>query len=151
MRKISTKTTKPATVKPAANVAAKPVAAAIAKPSRSEIADACRAYVSRFYAGASLTAHHKKPCALSVYTARIAKPVQICANGVTSQRDHSLLALIASKADAKTGAFDPVAILADAGVISRLASVGYLTMRGDTCTLTDTGAERARIVAKQAA
>ena len=82
-------------------------------------------------------------------TADSRQPVQRAANGA-SPRDESLLSLIASRSDAKTGAFDPVAIVADLGVISRLASLGYITMRGDACTLTDTGAERARLVAKRA-
>lgn len=151
MRKIS-KIAKPAaTVKPVAAVAAKPVIAASGtKPDRVAIAAECRAYVAKLYSGASLTVHHRKPCTLSAYTSHIATPVHVCGSSGASQRDHSLLALIASKADA-SGAFDPVAILADLGVISRLASVHYLAMRGDTPVLTDLGAERARLIAKRAA
>jgi hypothetical protein len=148
MRKIKTASAKPAAKATTAPVAAKPVANV---PDRAAIADACRSFVSRFYNQASLSVHTRKPCTAATYAAHIAKPVQKCGPAGTSARDESLLCLIASKADAKTGAFDPVAILADAGVISRLASVGYLTMRGDACTLTDTGAERARVAAKRAA
>ena len=147
MRKINNKAAKPATSKPVA-AAAKPVAADN-KPDRAAIVSACREHVAKLYNGASLSVHSRKPCTAAAYASHITKPVQRAANGA-SPRDESLLSLIASRSDAKTGAFDPVAIVADLGVISRLASLGYITMRGDACTLTDTGAERARLVAKRA-
>lgn len=151
MRKIKTIKPATATVKPAA-IAAKPVvpATGTVKPDRAIVAAECQSYVARFYNGASLTTHSKRPCNAAAYAAVLKQPTHKCGPNGASSRDESLLALIASKAD-KSGAFDPVAILADLGVISRLRSIGYLELRGDTATLTDTGAERARLVAKRAA
>lgn len=155
MRKIKTaKAAKPATVKPViAAVAAKPVqaAAGTVKPDRSAIIDACRTHVAALYNGASLTVHAKRAAPLAAYLAVIKSPNHKCGPSGASTRDESLLSLIASKSDAKTHAFDPVALFADIGVISRLASIGFIAVSGDTVTLTDRGAERARLVAKRAA
>lgn len=150
MRKINAKAAKPATVKPAA-APALPVVAATVKPDRSAIIDACRVHVAKLYNGASLTVHAKRAAPIGAYIAVIKSPNHKCGPSGASTRDESLLSLIASKSDAKTGAFDPVAVYADIGVISRLASIGYIAMRGDAVTLTDSGAERARLVAKRAA
>jgi hypothetical protein len=153
MRKINTKAAKPATAKPAANVSGKPAAKPVAadKPDRQAVINECREAVAKHYNEASLSVHSKRPCAAAVYIERIAKPVQKCGPAGTSTRDESLLALIASKAD-KAGTFDPVAIAADAGVISRLASVGFISLNSDKQpVITTTGSERARLAAKRVA
>lgn len=149
--------TKPATVANVSNVApvatAKPATpkpdAAAERVKREALTTAARATVSKLYSGPSLAVHAAKPGKLAVYIARIQTPRQ--ATDAATVRDESLLSLLAANAD-KAGHFDPSApsIAADLGVISRLASLGFIASDGKLCTITATGAERARLVAKRA-
>lgn len=161
MRKAN-KASKPATVANVSNVAPVSAPAATAKPAkpakpdaaaervkREALTTAARATVSKLYSGPSLAVHAAKPGKLAVYIARIQTPRQ--ATDAATVRDESLLSLLAANAD-KAGHFDPSApsIAADLGVISRLASLGFIASDGKLCTITATGAERARLVAKRA-
>lgn len=137
-----------------------PAVASVAKPDKSadrlarQLATAeSHAFVSKLYGGASMPVHRSAPGKLARYISRIQQPGHACTE--TSDRDHALLRRIGdavpgiSKAG---GAFDPCAanIAADLGVISRLASVGYVATDGATVTLTATGATRLRLVSKAA-
>jgi hypothetical protein len=151
MRKI----TKPATrnvAKAAKASAAKPVKPATPANAEAPAAsrfDAHRTTAKAFYSGDSLTVHSRKPGKAAAYLDRIRNNTH--STSVATARDESLLAVIHRNNNA--GAFDPVALGADLGVISRLASLGYITVRGTgenaTPALTNTGAERARIVANR--
>lgn len=137
--------------KPAA--AAKPVKPALHNLSKADARVAADTAIAAFYAagrklysGPSNVIHTRKPGKLDAYIARVKQPVQSA--DVASPRDEALLAII--HRNNVNGTFDPCAIAADLGVISRLASLGYVTMRGDKLALSTTGAERAAIVAKRA-
>lgn len=162
----STATIAPVSAKPARTVTVKPgkakAAPATAKPAapapdakrseRAAVLEAHRATVSRFYAEASLTVHKRKAATLDTYAARVQHPVQRIATGSgPSERDQSLLALIHANSD-KAGTFDPVALAADAGVISRLASIAFITYdaKAHTFSLTAAGRERAAVITRKA-
>lgn len=134
---------------PAAPVVAKPAKPdqSAARAERQLVIDTQRAAVSTFYSGASLTVHSKRAASRTLYIdAAVKQPMQIGPSGA-STRDESLLALIGRHAD-KAGAFDPVALAADRGVISRLASGGFLSFdnKADTFALTATGISRAALL-----
>ena len=148
---------KPATpAKPAKRAASKPAPASHAKPeqaadkraAKQAFADELRAYASRFYANASLAAHKLHPAPRDLYISRAVNPVQI-ANSI-SARDESGLALLLSQS--KAGAFDPVKLAFDVGILSRLASQSLVAYIGesDSFALTARGATVARAIVKRA-
>lgn len=146
-RTVTTKPGKPAnTAKPATPDKAN------ARSERQAVLGKHRDHVATFYAGASLTAHKHKAAPLDLYISRATKPTQ-CVNPATgtTERDHSLLALIF--ANSKAGTFDPVALGADAGVISRLASVAFIAYdaKASAFILTAAGTERAKLITRKQA
>jgi hypothetical protein len=142
--------------KPNAAKAAKPVkAAAPAKPNAAdqrnaerERALANRAIVAPHYNGPSLASHASRAPKLADALARIANPVQRAKSATV--RDESAAVLCAKHADAN-GFFCPVAATADLGTLSRLASLGHLTVTDGKAQLTETGRALAATVAKRAA
>lgn len=114
--------------------------------------DALRTEARAYYSsGASLAVHKAKPAPLDVYASRVLDPVQRAANGATV-RDESGLAIILGNVADDGVTFDPVALAIDAGILSRLASLDFVTTDGRTFSLTPAGAERARnVVRKRAA
>jgi len=166
------KSSKPAAVKaakapkPAAIVSSVPVAvaapavAAVAKPAagdvraeRAMLTATARAYCARLYNGPSLAVHTVKPATLNECIAVITTPRHRCGARGALPRDESLLMLCASEL-AADGSFDPSThrIPADIGVLSRLASIGYIAIAASTGMpfITERGAERVRLVAKRA-
>lgn len=135
----------PKPAKPSAKPA--PVAADSKRDADKLRALANRAIVAPHYNGPSLTSHSSTPPKLADALARVANPVQRAKTA--TQRDDSALALAYKHSD-KAGTFCPVAATADLGALSRLASLGYLTVRGNRIALTKTGAERARNVSRKA-
>lgn len=128
---------------------AKPNAGA-ARAERTAIINTARVAVAAIYNGPSLAVRSSvNPGKLARYIERLQNPGHRA--DTASTRDESLLARIAANAD-KAGSFDPCApaINADLGVISRLGCLGFITTDGKACTITTTGAERARLVAKRA-
>lgn len=123
-----------------------------AAPSKADAdaarAAANRATVAKHYNGPSLAAHAKRPPALAEALARVATPVQRAKSAST--RDCSGLALAETLADAN-GTFCPVSGTFDLGVLSRLASLGYLTVAGERIKLSDAARELARNTLKKAA
>lgn len=158
MPKQANKAAKPATTKAVKPVKAKAVAATeavvIAAPVKPSHADAraerqalintALAFVSNLYSGASMPVHTSRTPKLADCIARIQQPRHVAGAGGASDRDHALLLRLASVADAGSLAFDPSSpnVAADIGVLSRLASVGYITTDGTECTITKAGAER---------
>jgi len=130
--------------------AAKPTAKAeTARSERVELLGTERKRVASFYNGPSLTVHASRHPKLSDCVERIAKPIQRADN--PSVRDESLLLAIGAHAD-KSGAFDPSTFGCDLGVISRLASLGFLTVNSANMpALTKAGTERAASVKSRAA
>jgi hypothetical protein len=120
-------------VKPVASPEAEP-APASEQPAGSIIAErskAMQAFTRRFYAGASSAAHSKLPPKLADALARVASPVQRAKS--LSERDTAALALAACLADA-SGAFCPTLGAFDLGILSRLASLGLLSVTGERIT-----------------
>lgn len=136
-------------------VAAKPAKPdyAVQREQRIALISEARNAVAAFYNGASLTVHKSKAPKLSDCIARIEMPVQRAANGA-SERDESLLIRLVSVCDSDGRTFDPSQpnIAADLGVLSRLASLGYIGVAASTGLpfVTDTGAERAGAVIARA-
>lgn len=145
-RVISTKPGK-AVAKPATPAADGKLAA---RTERQAVLDTHRSTVARFYNGASLTAHKHKACTFDNYAAVCSTPTHRCGPNGTSERDHSMLALLL--ANSKAGVFDPVALACDAGVISRLASVAFISYdsKAKTFALTALGTDRAKLVTRKA-
>jgi hypothetical protein len=150
----SKKATKPATAKqPKAAKPATPVAnvsntKAEQRSAERERALANRAIVAPHYSGASPVSHAARSPKLADALARVANPVQRAKSATT--RDESALALALAHADSN-GTFCPVAATADLGALSRLASLGFLTVAGERIALTETGLSLARTVAKRKA
>lgn len=153
MRKQSNKPAKPAKASApaaAAPVAAKPAvpAAAEARAARVAVINAHRATVAQTYNGPSLAARGSvRGGKLARYIERVQTPGHRA--DTASTRDESLLRLIGANAD-KAGAFDPCALNADLGVISRLGSLGFITVAGDGLALTQAGRERANLLQRKA-
>lgn len=141
-------TRKPAAAKPAVAVAAPAPAKLSERDATRERAIANRAIVAAHYNGASLTSHASRAPKLADALARVANPVQRAKSATA--RDESALALALSHAD-ENGTFCPVAATADLGALSRLASLGFLSVAGERIALTETGLSLARTVAKRAA
>lgn len=145
------KPAKPKADKPATPAKpAKPAPVATDSDAEAKRIAALRTLARKYYDGASAAAHMRKPAKLSEYVARVSTPVQRIGPSGPSQRDESGLALIASDANGR-GVFDPVRLVLDLGIASRLASGGFITVTGETFALTKTGRERANIVIKRAA
>ena len=128
---------------------------AAAKPSASDAANAMRerclanrAIVAPHYNGASLATHRTVAPKLADALARVADPIQRAKSATA--RDDSALALAFKHSD-KAGTFCPVAATADLGALSRLASLGLLTVAGERIAITPTGLSRAKLIAKRAA
>lgn len=103
-----------------------------------------RATVSAIYNGPSLAVRsNPRRIALSAYAELLAAPKHRTSLDRVSVRDESGLALIVRRGD-KAGGFDPVALNFDAGIFSRLASVGFIAASGDGFTLTEAGLSHAR-------
>lgn len=144
-----------AKAKPAANAAAP---ATPAKPDERAVRVALtaesHAFTSKLYSG-SQPVHSGKPGKLADYLDRAKRQPHAVGAGGTSERDHALLRRIVAVVPgiAKAGgAFDPSApaIAADLGVISRLASAGYVAIENGGLIITTTGAERMRLITKAA-
>ena len=135
---------------PDAGEAPKPEAEAATSARDAERARAAanRATVAKHYNGPSLASHASRAPKLAEALARIATPIQRAKSA--SKRDESGLALALAHADAN-GTFCPVAGTFDLGVLSRLASLGYIVVSGERAKLTETGLALARNVARKAA
>lgn len=133
-----------------ASPAAKPAKAVKpSKPISNADRERClanRATIAKHYSGASSASHASRAPKLADALVRIANPIQRAKTATA--RDESALVLCLTHADAK-GTFCPVAATADLGALSRLASLGFLTVAGQRAKLTDTGADLARNVAKR--
>jgi hypothetical protein len=93
------------------------------------------------YDGPSKVVHKSEPGERSAYIARVQNPRQKIAKGKgPSRRDDSLLKHIYDSREAN--AFDPVALKADVGAISRLASIEFIAYNANTDVfiLTNAGA-----------
>jgi hypothetical protein len=134
--------------KPKAAKPAKPANAAERSNADRERCIANRAIVAVHYNGPSLTSHASRAPKLADALARIATPIQRAKSATT--RDESALLLCLKHSD-KAGTFCPVAATADLGALSRLASLGFLTVAGNRAKLTKAGAERARNVQRKQA
>lgn len=141
-------------VKAKAKRTSKPKAAKPSKPATTDKLsaerDRChanRAIVEPHYNGASLATHRSRAPKLADALARIADPIQRAKS--PTKRDESALALCLARAD-RSGTFCPVDATSDLGTLSRLASLGFLTVAGQRAKLTKAGAELARNVAKRA-
>jgi hypothetical protein len=123
-----------------------------AKPTARDIererAHANRATVAKHYNGASLASHATRAPKLSEALARVASPIQRAKSA--SARDESGLALAETLAD-DAGTFCPLAGTFDLGVLSRLASLGFLSVAGDRIQLSPAARDLARNVIKRAA
>lgn len=135
--------------KPSKPTVAKPAAPSADQQARAKLTDADIVAARRFYDGASLAVHSRKPCKRSDYIARTLNPVQRADNPTT--RDESALALILSRSNGG-GIFDPCAGSGlDLGAVSRASSLGFIRYdaKADTFTLTTSGIERARAILKR--
>lgn len=112
--------------------------------ARVKLIGELRTSVATLYNGPSLAVRsNPKRLAISVYTELLAAPKHRTTLDRVSVRDESALALIIKRGD-KTGGFDPVSLNIDAGIFSRLASVGFIAKAGDGFTLTGGGLSHAR-------
>jgi hypothetical protein len=126
--------------------------AADAKQSEADAtaarAAANRAFTASHYAGPSQASHAKRAPKLSEALARVANPVQRAK--ACSTRDESGLLLATSLADGN-GTFCPLAGTFDLGVLSRLASLGYLSVAGDRIAISKAGTDLAANLRRKAA
>lgn len=139
-----------------------------AKPSKPSAADAKRAgeYDARvklvnelrttasvIYNGPSLAVRsNPKRVAASVYADLLANPKHRTTLAKISERDTAFLFAVIKRGSA-SGAFDPVTLNLDAGIFSRLASVGFIVAGTEpgSYQLTPDALTQARRTAKQAA
>lgn len=145
----------PAVAKPASKPAAKRQprkAAKPAKPAADERRNAERerckanaAIVAPHYNGPSLATHRSVAPKLAEALARVREPIQRAKSATV--RDDSALVLCLSHADDKRS-FDPTLATSDLGTLSRLASLGFLTVAGQRVQLTETGFSRAKLLSK---
>lgn len=129
------------TRKPRAAKPSKPQAPADKATADKLRCTANAAIVQPHYNGPSLATHRSVPPKLAEALARIATPIQRAKSA--TPRDESAAVLCLKHADA-SGAFDPVQATSDLGTLSRLASLGYLTVSGNKAKLTKTGLDFAR-------
>lgn len=130
--------------------AAKPAAPATPADKATAERERCLAnlaIVRPHYAGPSAATHRSRAPRLADALQRIASPIQ-CAKSATPRDDSGLL-LCAKYADA-SGAFDPTLATADLGMLSRIASLGFIEIRNGKAALTATGSSRAKLLAKKA-
>lgn len=129
-----------------------PEAPKAAEPSARDIererATANRERTMRHYSGPSQASHATRAPKLAEALARVASPIQRAKSA--SERDCSALALAETLCD-EAGTFCPVAGTFDLGVLSRLASLGYLTVSGERIAVNAAGRELARNTLKKAA
>lgn len=111
-------------------------------------AAANRAFTAQHYNGPSQASHARREPKLADALARVASPVQRAK--ACSTRDESGLMLAASIAD-KAGTFCPLAGTFDLGVLSRLASLGFLTVAGDRIAISKAGRDLAANLKRKAA
>lgn len=139
-------------VKPAASPdAGKPEADASAESEADATAAraaANRAFTARHYSGPSQASHARRAPKLAEALARVASPVQRAK--ACSTRDESGLLLADSLADAN-GTFCPLAGTFDLGVLSRLASLGYLSVSGERIAISKAGRDLAGNLRRKAA
>jgi len=113
-----------------------------------------RALVSGFYNGPSPAVRsNAKRFTVAIYSDLFAAPKHRTTLAKLTERDESALALIL-KHGTKAGAFDPVALNLDAGIFSRLCSVGYIIEAADPTApfaLSTAALTNARRVLKRAA
>lgn len=114
----------------------------------AERAAANRAFTAKHYAGPSQASHAKREPKLADALARVANPVQRAK--ACSVRDESGLLLAVSVADA-AGTFCPLAGTFDLGVLSRLASLGFLTVSGERIAISKAGRDLAANLQRKAA
>jgi hypothetical protein len=114
----------------------------------AERAAANRAFTAKHYAGPSQASHAKRAPKLADALARVANPVQRAK--ACSTRDESGLLLADSLADAN-GTFCPLAGTFDLGVLSRLASLSYLTVAGERIAISKAGRDLAANLRRKAA
>jgi hypothetical protein len=129
----------------------KPVASPEAEAASDDVAAraaANRAFTARHYSGPSQASHSRREPKLAEALARVADPIQRAK--ACSVRDESGLLLAASKADA-AGTFCPLSGTFDLGVLSRLASLGFLTVAGDRIAISKAGRDLAANLARKAA
>lgn len=134
---------KPRVAKPA-----KPQAPADKATAERERAQANQAITRVHYSGASQASHATRAPKLADALSRIANPIQRAKSA--TERDESAAVLCLKHADA-SGSFDPIAATSDLGTLSRLASLGFLTVNGNKAQLTKTGIALARNVSKRKA
>lgn len=114
----------------------------------AERAAANRATTSRHYSGPSQASHARREPKLADALARVASPIQRAK--ACSVRDESGL-LLAVKHSDKAGTFCPLAGTFDLGVLSRLASLGFLSVAGDRIAISKAGRDLAANIARKAA
>lgn len=119
-----------------------------ARDIERERAAANRAATMRHYSGPSQASHASRAPKLSEALARVSAPIQRAKSA--SARDCSGLALAETLAD-DAGTFCPLAGTFDLGVLSRLASLGFLSVAGDRIKLSPEARELARNTLKKAA
>lgn len=134
--------------KPRAAKPAKPQSATDKRTADRERAAANVAITKPHYSGPSQASHRSGPPKLAEALRRIAHPIQHAKSA--TERDESALVLCLKHADGN-GAFDPVQATSDLGTLSRLASLGFLTVAGNKAKLTKTGLDTARNVSKRKA
>lgn len=111
-------------------------------------AAANRATTARHYSGPSQASHSRREPKLADALARVADPIQRAK--ACSTRDESGL-LLAVKHSDKAGTFCPLAGTFDLGVLSRLASLGFLSVAGDRIAISKAGRDLAANIARKAA
>ena len=138
-----------------------PATQATSKPAKADNADklaeqaqreatcgAARSIARTHYNGASLAVRTGvKARTLATFLAIVTIPRQCAAS--ETERDASALHVAAKHCDADH-TFDPTSYAADLGAISRLASLGYLAVRGERIALTASGQARAKAIAAKA-
>jgi hypothetical protein len=119
--------------------------------ARVKLIDELRASVASLYNGPSLAVRtNPKRVADSVYSALFDQPKHRTDLSRISARDESAL-FLALKRGERNGSFDPVHLNLDAGIFSRLRSVGFIQRDGNVYSLTADALAHARKAAKRAA
>lgn len=125
---------------------------AAAYAERVELVGKLRETVATLYNGPSLAVRsNSKRIAASVYADLLKAPKHRTTRDRISERDESALFLILKRGE-RNGSFDPVHLNLDAGIFSRLASVGFIVADGpDAFMLSADALTHARKAAKRAA
>lgn len=138
---------KPRNVKAAAKPS-KPASSDAARNAERERCAANAAIVRPHYSGPSLATHRSRAPRLADALQRIASPIQ-CAKSATVRDDSGLL--LCFKHSGADGTFNPCDATADLGMLSRIASLGFISTDGKTAKLTASGLSRAKLLAKRKA